>query len=272
MRAILQLYRYINILSIDIVAGAIIGALFFGKMLQVEIKTFGLIALGLSVWIIYTTDHLRDAKKIRHQASTERHRFHQKYFRALVWFLGLAIVLDAVAIFYIRRQVFEGGLMLLPMVALYLVVQQYLRFLKEFVIAVLYTCGVLLLSITITSVDMTRMHYVIIFQFGLIAWINLILFSWFDYVYDERDEQNSFVIIIGERGTCAFLYLLFVLIFLLTLGLILIAGLSVPVVILFMMTATLFLIFLFRARLARNDLYRMIGDAVFLFPLVYLIA
>jgi hypothetical protein len=271
MRAILRLYKNINILSIDIVAGAIIGALFFGKIFQVEIKTFGLIALGLSVWIIYTTDHLRDAKKIRHQASTERHRFHQKHFRTLIRALSLAIALDAISIFYIRRQVFEGGLILLPMVLLYLVVQQYLRFLKEFFIAILYTCGVLLLSVTLTSIEMSITHYLMIFQFGLIAWINLILFSWFDRGYDERDKQNSFVTIIGGKGTCVFLYVLFTLIFLLTLILIWRGGPSTPVAILLMMTIALFVIFIFRAKLARNDLYRMIGDAVFLFPVIYLI-
>ena|SRR5688572_29933788 len=107
MRAGFQFYQYVNILSLDVAAGAVISALFFAQIFNVQIKPYGLLALGLTVWIIYTADHLRDAKKIKHRASTQRHRFHQQYFCSLTVFVGSAILLDAVTIFFIRRQVFE---------------------------------------------------------------------------------------------------------------------------------------------------------------------
>ncbi len=183
MRAGLRFYQYINILSLDIAAGAVISALFFAQIFNVQIKPYGLLALGLTVWIIYTVDHLRDAKKIKHSASTQRHRFHQQYFYTLTVFVGLAILLDAVTIFFIRRQVFEWGLILFAIVMIYLIVQQYLRFLKEFFIASLYTWGVLLLSITITTITLNITYALLIIQFGLIAWTNLVLFSWFDHAF-----------------------------------------------------------------------------------------
>ncbi|HZI26137.1 MAG TPA: hypothetical protein VFD46_13730, partial [Chryseolinea sp.] len=144
MHALHRFYHYINILSVDIAAGAVVSALFFAKIFDVQIKPYGLIALGLTVWIIYTIDHLRDAKNIKHSASTERHRFHQQYFHALIFCLGLAVLVDAVTIFFIRRQVLEWGLILWVAVVVYLMFQQFLRFLKEFFIATLYTSGVLL--------------------------------------------------------------------------------------------------------------------------------
>jgi hypothetical protein len=70
-----------NILSLDVVAGAVAGALFFGEILQVQLSFSVLTALGLTVWIIYTLDHLRDAKQILNVASTDRHRFHQEHFK-----------------------------------------------------------------------------------------------------------------------------------------------------------------------------------------------
>ena len=186
MRAALRFYQYVNILSLDIAAGAVISARFFAKIFDVQIKPYGLVALGLTVWIIYTVDHLRDAKNIKHNASTQRHRFHQKYFHPLIIvFVASPSALDTFTIFFIRRQVFEWGLILFVMVMLYLIVQQYLRFLKEFFIASLYTCGVLLISITITTIDVNTMHVLLIIQFGLIAWTNLVLFSWFDHVFDS---------------------------------------------------------------------------------------
>lgn len=271
MRALLRVYQYINILSIDIVAGAIICALFFAKIFQVQIKTYGLLALGLTVWIIYTVDHLRDAKKIKHHASTQRHRFHQQHFHTLMWLVGLAMVLDTFTIFFIRRQVFEWGLILSAIVMLYLIAQHSLRFLKELFIASLYTCGVLILSATITAIEVDLVHQLLILQFGFIAWINLVLFSWFDQVFDLRDEQNSFVTTVGERATRLFLCGLFGFNFLLTAIQIIFHGPLTPVLILLMMNTILFLIFIWRTALAKNDLYRLIGDAVFLFPVFFLL-
>jgi hypothetical protein len=270
MRALLRFYQYINILSLDIVAGAVISALFFAKIFQVQVKQHGLTALALTVWIVYTLDHLRDAKKIKHPASMQRHRFHQKHFHFILVFLVLAIVLDAVTIFFIRRQVFEWGLILSAIVILYLMAQQSLRFLKEFFIAALYTCGILLLSITVTTITLGLTHYLLILQFGCIAWINLVLFSWFDQVFDLQDEQKSFVTIVGERSTQCFLYGMFAFGFGLSIAELIISGPLIPILILFAMNVVLLLIFVWRTALAKNDVYRLIGDAVFMLPVIQL--
>ena len=271
MRVISRLYRLLNILSIDVVVGSMICALFFARIFDVRVKPVGLIALGLTVWIIYTTDHLLDAKKIKHPASTQRHRFHQRYFHVLVFFLCAAVVSDGIAILFIRRQVFEWGLVLSSMVFIYLIGQRSLRFLKEFFISSLYTSGVLLLSVAVTPMGLAISHYILIIQFGLIAWSNLVLFSWFDHVFDQRDEQNSFVTVLGRNATSKFLYTLFVLNFLLTAIQIVVSGFSVPILLLLMMNGTLFMIFIFRNALAEDDRYRLIGDAVFLFPIFFLL-
>ena len=272
MRMLFRLFQHINILSLDIVAGAIVSALFFGKILEVQIKPIGLIALGLTVWVIYTIDHLRDAWKIAHPAATLRHRFHQENFRVLLLFLCGATIADAVAIFFIRQQVFNWGLVLTGAVVLYLIFHRSLQFLKELFVASLYTAGVLLLSVTVTPVDLGTHHYLLIIQFAFAAWTNLLLFSLFDQVFDQRNEQNSFVTILGRETTQIFLTVLFAVSFLLTINELLMEMPIVPVLVLLLMNATLFLIFIFRNRLEKDDKYRLIGDAVFLFPLLLLVA
>lgn len=270
MRTLLRLYAPINILSLDIVAGAVISALFFSKVLKVQIMPQGLVALGLTVWIIYTADHLRDAQKIKHTASTARHRFHQKHFKTLIIALIIAIVADAVTIFYIRKQVLIWGLILTPVVALYLVGQQYLRIAKELLIAILYTFGVLLLSISVTDIYLTTQHYIMIVHFAFMAWINLVMFSWFDYDYDRSDELKSFVTVLGRKSTERFLWLLYGVTAVLT-GWLYANGPSRPALVLTAMYVVLLLVFVFRGTLSRHDSYRMIGDAVFMFPLFYLL-
>jgi|SRR5688572_5720061 len=270
MRLIFRLYHHLSILSIDIVAGSIISAMFFAKLFQVQIRPYGLIALGFTVWIIYTADHLRDAKRIKHAASTRRHRFHQQHFQFMSICLLIAILINGVIIFFIRKQVFEFGILLSGVVVVYLIVQQSLRFLKELFIAALYTCGVLLLSITTTHVEITTIHYLIILQFGCMAWTNLVLFSWFDQVFDKHDKQNSFVTVLGSETTEYFLYVLFSFNVCISLVQYFLGGSLSPIVILSLMNATLFLVFIFRRKLARDDIYRLIGDAAFLIPLTSL--
>lgn len=272
MRFLVHFLQHINILSIDIVLGSVASALFFGRIFHVHIKPIGLVALGLTVWAIYTIDHLRDARKIARPAATLRHRFHQENFRILSFLLCLAILADAVAIFFIRRQVFEWGLLLTSVVILYLIFHRSLQFLKELFVASLYTAGVLLLSVTVMAVDANTQHYLMILQFLIAAWTNLVLFSWFDQAFDQRNDQNSFVTILGRKTAQTFLNYLFIVSFLLTIIQLIIATPLMPVLILFLMNAALFLIFVFRKYLEKDDRYRLIGDAVFLFPSLLLVA
>ena len=271
MRFILSFYRFLNILSIDIVVGAVVSAMFFAELLQVRIRPFGLIALGLTVWIIYTVDHLRDAKRIKHTASTTRHRFHQEHFQLLSICLVIVILINGVAIFFIRKQVFEFGFLLSCMVAVYLLVQQSLRFLKELSIAALYTCGVLLPSITTTFQDITTIHYLFMFQFGCIAWANLVMFSWFDQVFDKQDRQNSFVTVLGDTTTEYFLYALFTFNGFMSIVQYFLNAPLLPIVILSLMNMTLLFVFIYRRRLGQDDAYRLIGDAIFLIPIALLL-
>jgi hypothetical protein len=260
MSVLFKKYQIVNILSIDIVAGAVISALFFSKLLLVEVKIYGLVALALTVWIIYTIDHLRDARRIRHPAATLRHRFHQENYRTLLFVLYGAIVIDAAIILFIRRQVFEWGLILSAIVLLYLMIHRSLRFLKELFIASLYTAGILLLSITTTPVQTGLMHYLVILQFGSIAWANLVLFSWFDVAFDQQNDTTEILLIE-----------LFALNFIIAIIQLSMAAPIMAVFILIAMNSVLLIIFLFRKVLEKHELYRSIGDAIFMLPAFFLI-
>jgi len=174
----------------------------------VAIRPVGLLALALTVWVIYTADHLRDAYTIGKSASTLRHRFHQEHFRTLLIAALAGVLVNVVIVFFIRKQVFVWGTVLAIGVGIYLIVQRYLKFLKEICIACLYTCGVLLPSITVTGVKLTTAHCLLIVQFMMVAWLNLLIFSWFDREDDKQDRQPSFVTMLGEPVTRASIWCL----------------------------------------------------------------
>lgn len=271
MSRIFRFYRLINVLSLDVVAGAIVGALFFSRIFSVVVRPYELIALGCTVWIIYTADHLRDAKNLKHRASTDRHQFHQLHYKILTKVLAGVIIVDAFAALLMKMEVLLWGIVLAAAVAVYLFMHRSLKFLKEIFIATLYTCGILLPSLSLTREDVNLMHYLIIFHFAILALINLLLFSWFDRELDQQDRQHSFVTIVGERITTIIIWLLIVVQSLLMLVQIYQGQNDRAAILLGMMGLLFVVIIIFNKPLGKNDYYRFLGDAVFIVPILYLL-
>src|SRR6218665_3126042 len=140
----MKIYRLVNILSLDVAGGAVVCALFFARLFGVTILPQGLLSLGLAVWIIYTTDHLLDAWRLKKEASTMRHRFHQRHFRVLFILLCVASSVELVLILFLRKSVFYGGLYLSGGVIFYILINRWLKYFKEVTAALLYSAGVLL--------------------------------------------------------------------------------------------------------------------------------
>ena len=266
MRYLLRLYRLFNLLSIDVALGSVCSALFFAHILQVHILSYGLIALGLSVWGIYTADHLLDALKIKLPAATARHRFHQQNFKTLLITLVVVMIINGIIILFIRHRVLVAGLYIAAIVGIYFLINRYLKFMKEVFIAVVYTIGVLLPSISVTLQPVHEWPWLIIVSFSATALINLILFSWFDHARDLRDGNISFVTVLGERTSRAVIVLLFLVVLILS-----VMSLSTAGFVILLMNALLLVTFIFHRYFSVHDRFRILGDFVFMLPLVYLL-
>lgn len=261
--------QYANILSLDVVAGAVVSALFLSSFFSVSPDPVSLVALGITVWITYTIDHLRDALTIPNVASTDRHRFHQRHFRTIFGMLLVAIVGDFILFWFLSVPTLRAGLVLGTIVVLYLVVQRHLKFMKEFFVASLYTLGILLPSLGLMEQGLMPVHYLVIAKFVITAMMNLLLFSLFDYREDREHQHHSFVTWFGPRSTR---------IGILALGLLnIVSGLwlwevdgRAALVFILMNVSLLGILFLGR-RVGVNNYYRILGDAVFLIPGIYLI-
>ncbi len=272
MKKLTRFYQLANCLSFDVAAGAIVSALFFARILQVHILPWGFAALGLTVWIIYTGDHLLDARQLNAAASSDRHRFHQKHFRTLLFALLAALLIDMVMIFLIRKPVFNAGLVLGVMAGIYLLIQRNLKSLKELSGAMLYCSGVALPALSLTPYPITPFQGLFIVQFGITVFCNLLLFSLFDHQDDLRDRHNSFVTVMGEQKTRLFLAFLFIVNGILIVHqLFRFSGTAGAASVMLVMNFILFFIFIFPRFFEANGFYRLLGDAVFLVPLFFLL-
>ncbi|MBL7861137.1 MAG: hypothetical protein JNJ65_08240 [Cyclobacteriaceae bacterium] len=263
---LLRFYRAVNLLSLDVAGGAVVVALYFSKVLQVEPRFQGILALGLAVWIIYTVDRLLDVRRMEMPASTKRHRFHQQHHRTLwiITLLATGIVLSL--IFFLRPPVLLYGFVLGTLVGIYLLIQNRLPW-KEIMVALLYTAGVLFPSSTVQVVTLSVDQVFAIFFTFLIALINLLLFSWFELESDQQDRRLSFVTRWGKRKAERILFTLFLATGTMATGMFIVfrSPMWIPLMI---MIAILFIIFYYPDYFRGDDRYRLWGDSVFLLPML----
>ena len=267
----MRLYQFLNLMSIDVAVGAMVSAAFFARIFHVQLGTNSLASLGISVWIIYSADHLLDAHRLKKHASTKRHQFHQKHFRLVSSVVIAAVVIDLILIQGIQESVIYLGTILIFTILLYLLFQRWLGPFKELIGAALYSLGVLLPGLSLLTAPTTRSLVFIIVAFFLTALINLLLLAWFDLEHDLRDGHASAAIFFGKHKSNVLLTVLFVFQAILFVGLLLLAPYKSEVLILIGMNVTLFLIFYFYRGFVKNDYYRLASEIVFLLPLPYLL-
>ncbi|MBS1505322.1 MAG: hypothetical protein JSS79_01640 [Bacteroidetes bacterium] len=270
MRRLVAGWEIINILSIDVAVGAMIGAGFFAKIFAITVLPAGFASLGLTVWAIYTADHLLDAKKVQHSASTRRHRFHQKYFTPLILLLVAAVLIDVVMILFIRKIVFVYGAYLAIIVGVYILAQKQLWFFKELMATILYTAGVLLIPWSLHEAPLQWWQLIFMLQFALTVWSNILLFSLLDRRRDTKDNHRSFAVYFGDNTTRRVLLILFAgFLAMAVADLVLFPQTIVAETLLIAMNAALLTLFIYRTKFSGNELYRLIGDCIFLFPALY---
>lgn len=267
----MRLWRFINIYSIDVALGAVAGCAFFAAIFDVSLLLHAYLSLGLIVWMIYTVDHLVDARNSTGEPSTERHRYHKRHSRLLTLSVIVAGVVVAFEAFYVRKPVLFAGIGLTVLVMGYLVLQATLKFAKELAGAMLYTSGILAGPWSILDRPLAQPEMGLIVLFGMTAFINLLLFSWFDLETDRKDNHVSFATIFGERITQWAIAVCFA--FVGGAGALLVVtfpGYMIPIVVMLLMNVLLYLTFQYRAYFMVDDRYRRLGDLVFLIPGSYL--
>lgn len=268
MDSLVRIYRWLNLTSVDVSAGAVICAAFFGKVIDIKISSNVFAGLGLTVWIIYTTDHLLDSKKIKRIASTLRHQFFQRHFHVFTILLIIALLIDSIVVIGLPKPLLLAGVYLIFPIAAYLLLQRYLSPFKELFGAVLYALGVMLPAIVLGKTEFDISHFALAVQFLLVAWMNLLLFSFFDKERDQLDNHVSFTTRFGEGKT----RLLIIVIFIVNCGLTLFQAVYqnlFPGIIVQTMSVALLMMLVMHGRFDKDERFRLLGDAVFFLPLLY---
>lgn len=198
----------VNLLSLDVVAGALLSGAFAARVLDVRFEWYYWAVLGTSVWIMYTADHLVDAYRLGNEASTRRHLFVYRNFRFLSVFLVLLSAADLWMVMnYFGQEVLCFGAALgilsgLYFAALHLTRGRKVFFLrKEIIVALIYTAGLWGIPLMEMKGGLTATRGLLVTGFFMLALINTMLLSLLDYETDKLDRHQTFALTHGVQWT-----------------------------------------------------------------------
>jgi len=268
-----NLYKYIQVLSIDVVAGACISTIYISNLLQSPFSGIVVTALGIAVWLIYTADHLWDAKK-NEAPSTLRHTFHQRYFNLIFGIWIIVAIAGLLVLFLLPSMILKLGTVLLFVVIMYFLMLYFWSeksaLIKEFVIALLYTSGVFVSPIGLGFEMKPLFIFWILSLYFLLAFLNVLIFSIYDESEDRKDGHSSIVLKFGSNKVSQLTKILWFLGLLVLLLLGEKSGIDYYVFIL--MFSMLGGVIFFRKIFQKNEWYRVLGDGIFIMPIIPLIA
>lgn len=273
-----QVYAYCQILSLDVALGALFSGMMVADLLSIPMPPIWYLLLPVSVWVIYTADHLLDAYRLQQSAHTARHLFHHRYFSRIfpIWLFGILFCIAA-GLFWVPLPILwfglgMGGWVLIHLGLVQLIGSRISRFLhKELGVGTIYAAGVWGGAMVLTAVPLSWEIWLCALQFLGLALVNLLVFSIYEYQTDELDGHTSFVRAIGPeqaRKWVAGFGALGIAMVVLQVGVVNEGAMFVVQLIYLSMLGILLWINASPKRFGPNERYRLIGDGVFLLPVI----
>ncbi|MEY2924150.1 MAG: hypothetical protein RLZZ337_698, partial [Bacteroidota bacterium] len=106
--------NFINTFSIWVALGSFITFYFFSLSLGPTPNVVAGVILSLSIWVIYTLDHLLDSFSIQGLNTSLRHTEHSKYSRLLMTVCCIISIVIVYLVFYrLEKKFFNHGWTLL---------------------------------------------------------------------------------------------------------------------------------------------------------------
>jgi len=270
--------EFLQILSIDVVFGTLAIGYMATRILNVVPTPCWWIILALSVWVIYSLDHIVDSFKKKGDAVIVRHRFHYIYRKPILIVITIAgLISITLSILFLEKQIIYSGLILTLFIAIYLCSiyvsnkKKTILLQKELYIALVYTTGIFLAPIYWYQQLPPYPILLIIFIIFILAWFEGIMISWFDYDNDINDGHCSFTVIVGKKNTRRFLLIAHSLIEFIMITALLITSDSIVFYVLLInliMNLMLGLLILFPHNKISAKYHRLIGESIFLLPVL----
>lgn len=217
---------YFNILSLDVVIGAMAGLLFFADLLGVTVFWEVYLLLGMAVWCIYSIDHLMDSRTIKNsKVAFPRHVFHKRYFKTILTVVLLFAVVGFVLMLFMEKLLFlfKPGFLLSTLIVVWFAVLyksgQKAAWLKEISTALVYVSGIALAPVLLKGIGELTFHFWLFASiYFAIALLNLFILSHTDAKVDHSEGSGSILSVISKNVLEKFIFWIGLLLFILLVG------------------------------------------------------
>jgi len=268
----MKIYRIFHFLSLDIVLGALASSCFAAGLFGTDPGWIWWITLALTVWLLYTGDHMLDAWKHRKKLERELHYYMMKNRKTLVWSMGLVAAIDILLIFNLfDQELMKYALFLAGLVLLFYAMRHIFRKNRvfnipgEFFVMLLYMAGTWLGPAVVLESGFEAGHGMIALLFMGVILMNLGVISIYDIKLDSRMGIASLASLLGIKRTRNLLLGTGIAIYLLSLLQFLVFEMdhfSQHALILAGMCTILLLVLYYPSRFRKNDYFRLAADAV----------
>lgn len=261
-------------LSIDVALGSVGSSVLAAKVVGAKLPWSYWLMLPLCVWIIYTTDHLLDALKLKDRASMGRHRFHYLHIKSIGIFLGLAVLISIVLMLTLNIHTLVFGMFVYTFLMLYFSITHFRNrffrvFPRELVVAFGYMVGTWGVPMLSRYLSISKMDYLLLLDHFLIIFSIPLLYAICEYEADIAGGFVSFATAFGIEATSIVVSVSLTIAALLSIFSF-IAMEGFVSIVLMLMTLIMAVVFTFRKKLAVENL-RTISDSVPFLPFLLLV-
>jgi 4-hydroxybenzoate polyprenyltransferase len=270
----MKVYRILHYLSIDIVLGALASSCFAARLFATDPRWVWLITLALTVWLLYTGDHMLDAWKHRKKIERDLHYFMMKNRKSLVWSMGVIAVVDLLLIFnLLDQELMKYALFLSGLVLVFYAMRhvfrknRILRIPGEFFILLLYMAGTWLGPVLASEITLEAGHSLVALIFTGVLLMNLGVISLYDMNLDKRMGIASMAQLLGIKRSKNLVLVTAIAIYLISLLQFMVFEMDRFfhfALILAGMATILLLILYYPSRFRKKDYFRLAADAVLL--------
>ncbi len=268
----MKLYRHFHFLSLDILLGALASSCFAAQLFGGNPGWVWWFTLAMTVWVLYTGDHMLDAWKHRKKVEREMHFFMLKNRKVLRFSLGAVALVDFMLIINLMdRELMKYALVMAGLALLFYAMRHVFRKNRvlhipgEIFVLLLYMAGTWLGPAVVFEHSFEVGHGMIALIFAGVLLMNLGVISLYDIKLDSRLGLVSIARALGVKKTKNMLLGSSLAIYLISLLQFLVFGVdrfSQFALILAGMATIYLLVLYFPSRFRKNDYYRLTADAV----------
>lgn len=185
--------RLIRALSLDIVAGGVAGSAFAAHVTGARLPAAYWQVLPAAIWVVYTLDHLIDARRAGPRAANDRHAFHARHPLPLALATMLVGAAAGLRALELPPPVLAAGAALGAGVVLYLggLWRGFPGWLPpEIPVAAIYTLGLWIGPLALAARGGPVPHAAFALH-GAAALGYLLAYAWFEAPMDAADDAGS---------------------------------------------------------------------------------